>query len=97
MVALCHDSGRVRQGVEFARRLVKLDPWNHMYFGRLAHMLGQLGQFPEAIEAGRRAAELRPGNAGIHGWLSEAYGIAGDRRKAAEHRALFEKLGPRRF
>jgi Tfp pilus assembly protein PilF len=92
LLTVSHDSGRFEEGIRYARRLVALNPWHYDYYGRLAHMHGRLKQFQEGIKAAERAVELNPAATLMHGWLSEAYPLVGERAKAEKHRAKFEKL-----
>ena len=92
LMVLCHDNERLQEGVEYAQRLTALNPWNHNYFARLAHMLGQLGRLEEGIQAAERAIELNPTDVIVHGWLSDAYGLTGNAAEATQHRQMLDKL-----
>lgn len=94
LMVFCHDSQDISHGIEYARRLIRQNPWHSEYHGRLAHMLAQSGQLKEAVKAGERSVELSPWEAHIHGWLSESYSLLGQEEQANRHRDLFRKLSP---
>ncbi len=87
-----HDHGQPDLALEYGRRLVAVNPWYHDYWARMAHLLGQQGDFEEGIEAAERASALCPSDSVIHGWLAEAYQRVGNHEKAAEHQKLFDYL-----
>jgi hypothetical protein len=92
LMLTCHDNSRTTAALEYARKLVKINPWNYVYFGRLAHLLGQTGRIDEGILAAERALELNPGAVSIHGWLAEAYSQTGDAENALLHREHYLRL-----
>jgi tetratricopeptide (TPR) repeat protein len=92
LMLTCHDNSRTTAALEYARKLVKINPWNYVYFGRLAHLLGQTGLIDEGILAAERALDLNPGAVSIHGWLSEAYSQTGDAENALLHREHYLRL-----
>lgn len=91
---LCHDNGRLDEGIGYAQRLVAVNPWHFEHHARLAHMLGQVGRMPDGIASAQRAAALKPYNFQIHGWLAEAYTITGESELADKHRTLYEQFKP---
>jgi hypothetical protein len=95
MMVTCQEHERPDEALEYARRLVELNPWDHMYQGRLAHMLGQRGEYAEAILSGERAREVRPSDFWIRGWLAEVYRLTGQPERALEHEAARDLLAPR--
>jgi len=52
--------GELESAVEKYRRCVKLDPQFFDGWHALGMALMKLGRFPEAIDAGKKAVELRP-------------------------------------
>ena len=89
---LSHEIDDLEGGVRYGRRLIDLNPHHYDYHGRMAHMLGRAGRWDEAIESARKAVEIRPWSPQIHGWLAEAYRIAGQEELSEQHAELFEKL-----
>jgi len=90
-----HDQSRWDDGVMYGRRLIDVNPWDPDYHGRMAHMLGQLGDFQNGIEYAQRSLELNPDQGVVHGWLAAAYALTGDREQAMRHRRRFDELsGP---
>lgn len=96
LLVLYHETGELERGVDCATRLVGLNSWQHEYFGRLAHMLGQLQRYDEAIAAANRALEINPAVPEIHGWLADVYSMQGRNELSQHHRELFKKLTARR-
>ena len=94
MMILCHDTGKLSEGIAHARKLVKLNPWHFEHHARLAHMLGQTNQIPAAIEEAKAALELKPWDTQVRGWLVEALRITGDTKEADKQQVLFEKCRP---
>jgi len=96
LVALYHDTGKIDEGVTYARRLVALNPWQHEDLARFAHMLGQQGKFDEAIAQAKKALEVNPMAVAVHGWLSEVYALRGESALSQHHQQQFRKLTARR-
>lgn len=94
MMVLCQETEQPELGVRYGQRLVEVNAWDFEYFGRLAHMLGQLGRFDEAIAAGERALELNPAERRIHAWLAEIYALRGDVERSHEHRRKYAAQAP---
>jgi tetratricopeptide (TPR) repeat protein len=92
LVFTYQDSGQNELALAYGRRLVDANPWDHEYWGRLAHLLGQNGEFEAGIEAAKHSLDIRPSNALMHGWLVEVYEQIGDAEQAAEHRRMFAYL-----
>jgi tetratricopeptide (TPR) repeat protein len=67
------------------RRAIQLDPNDADTRHNLAICLANHGKLDEAIAEWRTAAELKPENGVIHGWLAEALRVRGDRPGAIEH------------
>lgn len=96
LVFLYHDLDMNQEGLEYAQRLVAINPWQHEHLARCAHMLGKLGRFDEAIPLALQALEVNPLAASVHGWLADVYSLKGDRESSRKHRLQFEKLTSRR-
>jgi tetratricopeptide (TPR) repeat protein len=87
-----HELGDLEGGIRYGRRLIAINPHHYDYHGRMAHMLGQKGQWSEAIDSALKAAEIRPWSSQIHGWLAEAYEITGQHELSLKHAAIYEEL-----
>uniref|UniRef100_A0A7C4LRL1 Cytochrome c-552/4 domain-containing protein n=1 Tax=Schlesneria paludicola TaxID=360056 RepID=A0A7C4LRL1_9PLAN len=96
LVFLYHDLDMSAEGIEYAQRLVAVNPWQHEHLARYAHMLGKLGRFDEAIPIALQALDINPLAASIHGWLADAYALKGDVENSRKHRQQFQKLTSRR-
>jgi tetratricopeptide (TPR) repeat protein len=91
-VLLGHETGDFESAIRHGRRLIELNPHRFDDHARRAHMLGRVGRWSEAIEAARTAAEMRPWNPQIHGWLAEAYRITGQQQLSNRHAERYAKL-----
>mgnify|MGYP002628039917 CR=1 FL=1 len=92
LMVLCHETEQLELGVEYGKRLTKVNPWDFEYFGRLAHMYGQLEKYDEGISAANRALELNPAASHIHQWLAEVYQITKQPENSEYHQEMFNKL-----
>jgi len=94
LMILCHDTGRLSEGINYGRRLLKINPWHVEHHARLAHMLGQSGKLKEGIAEAEAALKIAPWDFQLRGWMAEALNIVGDTEGAETNRKLFEKLRP---
>jgi tetratricopeptide (TPR) repeat protein len=92
MFVLCHETGQLELAVKYGQQVVAQNPWDFEYWGRLAHVLGQLGRLPESVEAAEKALELNPAELRIHAWLEGAYLELGQPEKSAQHKKILEQL-----
>ncbi|MEZ6128293.1 MAG: multiheme c-type cytochrome [Planctomycetaceae bacterium] len=87
-----HDHERLQEAVQIGDRLLAVNSWDPEYLGRMAHLLGQAGQLPQALEYAKRAVELNPRAVRVHGWLADAYSALGNKEASAEHAAILKLL-----
>jgi hypothetical protein len=88
-----HDLPNARRYYE---RLLEVNPDRSYYYGRLAHVLGQLGETRQAIDMAEKCLVLNPSLVQTHAWLVEAYRSVGDQERAAIHQAILSRLSPER-
>jgi hypothetical protein len=89
---LCHESQQWEKGVEYGEKLVKVNPWDFEYWGRLAHMYGQLERYQESATAAGRALELNPAEERLYQWLAQVYAILKDAIQSQHYQKLHELL-----
>jgi hypothetical protein len=89
-----HEIGDLEGGIRYGRRLIAINPHHYDYHGRMAHMLGQAGEWSEAIDSALQAVEIRPWSPQIHGWLAEAYRITGQQDLSLQHAEIYKQLQP---
>ena len=94
LAMLHHQSGDLKQARHYYARLIEVNPWRSEYFGRYSHVLGQLGEYEAAIQAGLKCAELDPTLAHIHGWLAGLYKRRGQPELSPKHEEMFRQLSP---
>ncbi len=92
LVLLTFDQQRLKPAHEYLQRFIEVNPWHGHMHGRLAGVLGTMGEWPKSVESGERALKLNPTLIPIHDWLSRAYRQVGDSAEAARHRELFLQL-----
>ena len=83
-----HESGKYRSARNTYEKLLKLNPARSRYYGRYAHVLGQLGDLSGGIQAAEKALELDPSLAQAHQWLSAAYEKRSNVERAEYHLPL---------
>ena len=96
LAVLHHQSRDFQQARHYYERLIKVNPWRAEYFSRYSHVLGQLGEFEAAIQAGQKCAELDPTLAHIHAWMADIYKRRGQPELCRKHEELFRQLNPQR-
>ncbi len=94
LAMLHHQSGNLEQARNYYARLIEANPWRSEYFGRYSHVLGQLGEYEAAIQAGQKCAELDPTSAHIHGWLAGLYKRRGQPELSRKHEEMLRQLSP---
>src|SRR5581483_10379277 len=87
---LYHETEQAEKGVKYGARLVEINAWDYEYFGRMAHMLGQLNRLDEAISAAERALYINPAAYKIHSWLANAYSAQSNQDQSRKHRELYD-------
>lgn len=85
-----HESGKYRSARNTYEKLLKLNPARSRYYGRYAHVLGQLGDISGGIQAAEKALELDPSLAQAHQWLSAAYEKRSNPKRAEYHKRMAE-------
>jgi hypothetical protein len=69
-----------------------VNPYRSHYYGRLAHVLGQLGDVPAGIAAAEKCLELNPSLMQTHAWLEEAFRRTGDMERMNFHAAKLKQF-----
>ena len=91
-----HESQDLTNARRYYERLLEVNPDRSYYYGRLAHVLGQLGEMRRGIDMAERCLVLNPSLVQTHAWLVEAYRSVGDEERAAIHQALLSRFAPER-
>jgi len=87
-----HYSGNLQLARQYYERLIKSNPWRAEFYGRYAHVLGQLNEMPEAIKAAQKCLELNPTLSHVHMWLAEVYDKSENHVLADQHREIYQRL-----
>ncbi len=96
LAALYHEAGKLRLARSAYEQLLKVNPTRSRHYGRYTHVLGQLDEVREGIEAAKRALELNPSLVQTHQWLVDAYTKRGNLEAARMHEQivnLFKQSG----
>ncbi|MFM9960122.1 MAG: multiheme c-type cytochrome [Planctomycetaceae bacterium] len=92
LALLTFDQKRLRPARDYLERFIEVNPWHGHMHGRLAGVLGTLGDWQKSVASGERALELNPTLIPIHDWLARAYRQTGNSAEATRHRQMFLKL-----
>ena len=92
LATLFHRKGNLKLARYYYERLIEVNPQRPNYYGRLAHVLGQLGELPRGIELAEKCLSLNPSLFQTHAWLVEAYRRAGNEVEAARHEAKLKQF-----
>ena len=87
-----HESGRIRSARSTYERLIDVNPHRSRYYGRYAHVLGQLQEYSRGVAAAESALELDPSLVQAHQWLQQTYEHRGIEKLAEYHRRMAEQL-----
>lgn len=92
LATMNHRLGKLTEARGFYERLIELNPQRANYYGRLAHVLGQLDELPRGIELAEKCLTLNPALVQTHVWLSEAYQRTGNESMAEQHKAKIKQF-----
>ena len=92
LAVLYHDQRRIPQAHEYLKRYLDVNPWHGSIYGRLAGVLGVLGEWREGIAAAERGLQLNPTLVPLHDWLAHAYRQVGERAESDRHKKMFERM-----
>ncbi len=92
LAAIADDEGEFMLAVDYATRLISINPRNKEGFGRAVHALGNINRRDDGITLARRATILFPYDRRFHGWLSEALQAKGLAKEAESHKKLLNQL-----
>lgn len=81
--------GRGKEALQLADRFISLDPLNNSSHRRKAQVLHALRQYPQSVEAGRKASELAPKASRV--WAGNSMVMMGRYREAL---AAFAAMAP---
>lgn len=86
------DNQRLKPAREFLERFIEVNPWHGHMHGRLAGVLGTLGDWNKSVTVAEHALELNPTLKPLHSWLAHAYLQLAMPAESARHRQLFNQL-----
>jgi hypothetical protein len=92
LAAIADDQGEYMLAVDYATRLISVNPRNKEAFGRAVHALGQINRLDEGIKLARHASSLFPYDRRFHGWLSNALQVKGIAEEAELHKKMLDRL-----
>ena len=87
-----HESGRIRSARTSYEKLLEVNPHRSRYYGRYAHVLGQLQEYSRGVAAAEQALELDPSLVQAHQWLQLTWEHRGIADRAEYHRRMAEQL-----
>lgn len=87
-----HESGRIRSARTSYEKLLEVNPHRSRYYGRYAHVLGQLQEYSRGVRAAEQALELDPSLVQAHQWLQLTWEHRGIADRAEHHRRMAEQL-----
>ncbi len=87
-----HFSGNLPQAKKYYERLIESNPWRAEFYGRYAHVLGQMNELSPAIQAAQKCLELNPTLSHVHSWLAEVYDRTKNPDLADQHRKIYRRL-----
>lgn len=90
LATTAHENGHLARARKNYEKLLSLNPDRARYYGRYAHVLGQLGDVGASIQAGEKALMLDPSLSQAHAWLVGMYKLRGDDTNAKIHQERFE-------
>lgn len=92
LALMTFDQRRLKPAREYLERYLAVNSWHGNMYGRLAGVLGALGEWNESAKAAERALELNPTLVPLHDWLGNAYRQIGNAAESERHRQLFQRL-----
>lgn len=87
-----HDTKDLHAAFKYFDRLFEVNPAHAAFHGRLAHILGQLGDFDRAIQEANKAIDLDPTLSQAHEWLARVYQLRRENELSKHHREQARKL-----
>ena len=87
-----HYAGNLQKARQYYERLIESNPWRAEFYGRYAHVLGQLNEMPGAIKAAQKCLELNPTLSHVHMWMAEVYDKSENHVLADQHREIYRRL-----
>ncbi len=92
LASLNHQNGNLESARNYYERLIAVNPQRPNYYGRFAHVLGQLDELPRGIEYAEKCLSMNPSLFQTHSWLVEAYRRSGNEELAARHEATLKQF-----
>ena len=86
------DNKRFKPAREFLERFLEVNPWHGHMHGRLAGVLGSLGDWHKSASVAEHALELNPTLTPLHNWLAHAYQQLDRPADSERHKQLFKQL-----
>ncbi|HSG71796.1 MAG TPA: tetratricopeptide repeat protein [Planctomycetaceae bacterium] len=92
LLQLSYQSKEWSAAVDYATRLLEIDPFDTRVYAILGDSLWSLGRAEEAIDAVRRASELNPGSLPLREWLIDRYRRTGRNEELREEELILGRL-----
>lgn len=92
LALLTFDQRRLKPAREYLERYLEVNSRHGNMHGRLAGVLGSLGEWKKSVTAAEHALELNPTLVPLHDWLGHAYQQIGNPAESERHRRLFQRL-----
>jgi tetratricopeptide (TPR) repeat protein len=89
-----HESQDFPRARYYYERLLQVNPYRSHYYGRLAHVLGKLGDIQASISVAEKCLELNPSLVQTHVWLAEAYRSLGNQERSEFHANRIKQFRP---
>ncbi len=89
-------AGRPKEAITVAKEAIRLDPIPvSYYYQSLTNSYCLMGQYEEAIAAGKKATSLEPNNLVAHAFLAAAYALHGREEEARVEAAEVLRINPK--
>jgi tetratricopeptide (TPR) repeat protein len=85
-------SANWQQALEYADRLLQIDPGNASAHSMRADSLKMLGRTDEAIDAALRALEFNPTLVPVRSWLADLYRAVGRNEEHRRHEVILRRM-----
>ncbi|HJT31278.1 MAG TPA: tetratricopeptide repeat protein [Pirellulales bacterium] len=97
LVNVCQNSGDPEAALGYLDRLIALNPWRARDQARRATLLADLGDWPQAAEAGEAGLRLDPTDNEARRWLIGEYQKRGDLARAERHAQILQRISESRM
>lgn len=97
LVNVCQNSGDPEAALRYLERLLALNPWRARDHALRATLLADLGDWPQAAEAGEAALRLDPTDNEARRWLIAEYQKRGDSFHSQRHEEVLRRISESRM